>query len=201
MARDGEGVDVVLVNQSPVWSVGMALRQRVSVVHPDRELVELLRDAFGAKYHVTGGPASMTTIAGQRPDLLVVGPSTPDGESLGSWEIVALARAHRHLGTVPIIVLSCDLDAIVASGTQLGAYRDVHVIGMPFELEVLDGVISSVNRAARAAEAAATDKLLAVGRLARRNDNVRPTLSAPEYRRARRTQREHSSPRRRSDAG
>ena len=163
-------MDVVLVNQSPVWSVGLALPQRVSVVHRERELVELMRAAFGAKYDVTGSPASMTTIAGQRPNLLVVGPSTSDGASLGSWEIVALARAHRHLRTVPIIVLSCDLDGLMASGTQLGAYPNVHVIGMPFELEVIHGVVNSVNRAAREAAAAASEELLAVRQLPR-NDN------------------------------
>lgn len=139
---------------------------RVAIVHDDPELLDLLRDLLAQTHMVRTVTAaeSMTLIAGHKPSLLVVGPLQGSGGSLNSWDVVALARAHRALRHIPIILLSADLDGLMADGEQIAQFAGVHVIGLPFDLDVLLGVIRTVERDARPtvtvpANAAAADTL------------------------------------------
>lgn len=123
------------------------------MVSDDVELAQTVGDIFADDYTVGVLPCSgsVTAIAEQHPDMLLVGPASthvPLG-SLGAWDIVALARAHRDLARVPIIVLTPDLDSMMADPLELRAHSNVHVIGMPFDIEVLTGVARSIERAAR----------------------------------------------------
>jgi DNA-binding NtrC family response regulator len=124
-------------------------RTRLAVVHDDSDLGELLRDAFSDKHdvHPIECPASMTPIAAHRPNIVIVGPLRADGDSLGSWELIALARAHRDLRHVPVIVLTPDLHGLMsAQAERFQRYSDVWVVGMPFDLETLTKVIATAER-------------------------------------------------------
>ncbi len=141
-------------------------RPRVAIIHDDPELLDLLR-ALLAQTHLVRtvtGAESMTLIAGHKPSILVVGPLRGTGGSPNSWDIIALARAQRALRQIPIVLLSADLDGLIADGEQIAQFAGVHVIGMPFDLDVLLGVIKTVERDVRhiatAPAGAAADTLI-----------------------------------------
>ncbi len=125
-----------------------AVRQRLAIIHDDAELIEVLRDIFSDAHHVRliEPASSMTAIADRAPHMLVIGPLSGAGGCLSSWDIVALARSHRELRDVPIVLLSPELDRLMIGGDQLTAFNDVHVVGMPFELDVLVDVVGRVER-------------------------------------------------------
>ncbi len=135
---------------------------RVAIVHDDPDLLDLLRDLLAQTHLVrtVTSAESMTLIAAHKPSLLIIGPLQSTGGSLNSWDIVALARAHRALRQIPIILLSADLDGLMADGEQIAQFAGVHVVGMPFDLEVLLGVIRTVERDVRQS-ATATGKAAA----------------------------------------
>ena len=122
---------------------------RLAVIHDDPELGYLLRDAFSATHKVESieRPASMTPIAAHRPNVMILGHLRADGDCLGTWEVVSLARKHRDLRRVPVIVLTPDLDGMMsAHAERFQRHSDVWVVGMPFDLETLMKVVGTVQR-------------------------------------------------------
>lgn len=139
----------------------MAQRRRVTarpimtVVCDDTDVLDLLREVCMPTHRVKAVPAagSMTGIAAQRPDIVIIGPATRSapGSSLRPWELVALVRSHRDLRAVPVLVLSADIDAVLAQPSLLTEHDAVWVLGLPTDLETLTSVVTSVQRGSHSA--------------------------------------------------
>ncbi len=129
-----------------------ATRTRITIVDDDRELAALLRDIFGETHDVTTvhGSRSVASIADQAPDILVVGLlGNETGASLNGWDLVALAREHRDLRHVPIVLLTANLAGVIADGGPLAKYSDLHVVEVPFEGPVIQTVVNAIDRRAK----------------------------------------------------
>ncbi len=109
----------------------------------------MLREAFSATHAVdlVEQPGSMTDVAAHGPHVMILGPLRASGGSLGTWEFVALARAHRDLRHVPIVVLTPDLDHMMTmQADRFQRHSDVWVVGMPFDLDILAKVLAAAER-------------------------------------------------------
>lgn len=127
--------------------------RQLTIVSDDVEFGSVMRDALREWHEVVQvGPATpMTVIADTRPAILVLGPITPQqtGSSLSVWDLVALARAHRELRRTPIILLTSELDAVMADTKQLVEFAGVHAVGIPLDLDTLRSVLRSIERGAQ----------------------------------------------------
>ncbi|MCA1571137.1 MAG: hypothetical protein LC798_12640 [Chloroflexi bacterium] len=125
---------------------------RLTVVVDDHDLGDLLREIFSATHRVSTLPPvnSVNAMADEEPSLLIIGPlAVRPGSTLSETEVIALARADSRLRDVPIVVLTTDMEGILADSHELSEYRDVHVVGMPFEVDVLQGVVKTAQGAQR----------------------------------------------------
>ena len=108
--------------------------------------------AFDANHRVTRLRAvfSMEPIADQQPDLVVVGqPGPTDADALSAWELVALARAHRELREVPIVMVVPSVEELMTDAGRLAEFADVHVLAAPPDAEVIRSVVRSLERSRR----------------------------------------------------
>ena len=123
----------------PPWPVS-----RIVVVEDDTELVDVLAELFGQTDRLgpIGPIASVDAIADREPDLLIIGSPTGRRDALDAWEMVTLARAHRRLRHVPIILLTTDVMAILRDG-RLAGHADLHLVEMPFDVDVIRRVVGA----------------------------------------------------------
>lgn len=124
---------------------------RITIVDDDSELRRLLADALCATHRVThmAAPASMMPIAESAPDLLILRLESSTPTALTGLEVASLARRHRLLARVPIIILTADARHL-HDRALLTALTDVHVVPMPFDLATIQAVVHSVVRQSRA---------------------------------------------------
>jgi hypothetical protein len=129
--------------------VASADRLRVTLIGDRDRSVEA---AFDARHRVNclRAVSSMEPIADQQPDLVVVGqPGPTDAEALTAWELVALARAHRDLREVPIILVVPSVVELMTDAGRLAEFPDVHVLAAPPDPEVIRSVVRSLERSRR----------------------------------------------------
>ena len=108
--------------------------------------------AFDASHRVNRlrAVSSMEPIANQQPDLVVVGqPGPTDADALTPWQLVALARAHRELRQVPIILVVPSVEELMTDAGRLAEFADVHVLAAPPDAEVIRSVVRSLERSRR----------------------------------------------------
>lgn len=139
------------ISKPTAHSDGMASADQLQVTligDPDRSV----EAAFDASHRINRLRAvtSMESIARQQPDLVVVGqPGPPDGEALTAWELVALARAHRELREVPIILVVPSVVELMTDAGRLAEFPDVHVLAAPPDPEVIRSVVRSLEGSRR----------------------------------------------------
>jgi CheY-like chemotaxis protein len=118
---------------------------RITVVDDNQEFLDLLRDLFGEFFEVStvARVASVNDVADTAPDILIVDlhSSETTGRLTGP-QLVGLARRHRSLRRVPIIVCTGDVTGIMRRGDDLIAHGNVHLLAKPFELEVIEGLVN-----------------------------------------------------------
>jgi hypothetical protein len=134
-------------------------RDHSDVAFPDELRVTLIGDGdrsieavLGANHRVNRlrAVSSVEPIADQQPDLVVVGqPERTDRDALTAWELVALARAHRELREVPIVMVVPSVVEIMTDAGRLAEFADVHVLAAPPDPEVIRSVVRSLERSRR----------------------------------------------------
>jgi CheY-like chemotaxis protein len=130
---------------SPPPQAGAKASRRITVVDDSPEFVRLLVDLFGDAFTVTSPKdASIIGIADTRPDVLIVDLHLATGDGLTGWELVRLARSHRTLHAVPIIVCTGDVVGLGNDGPRLAEYSNVHLMTKPFALEVIERLVGRV---------------------------------------------------------
>lgn len=124
---------------------GLRARRRITVVDDSSEFVGLLVDVFGNAFTVTSPvDSSIIGIADTRPDVLIIDLHLANDDGLTGWELVRLARSHRTLRTVPIIVCTADVVGLGNDGPRLAEYGNVHLMTKPFALDVIERLVGRV---------------------------------------------------------
>jgi CheY-like chemotaxis protein len=117
---------------------------RITVVHDDPEFTALIVDIFSGQFDVTAvGDTSPNTIADTLPQLLIVEVGAPNG-GLTGWEFVRLARRHRVLCHVPIVLCTTHPIELDSDGRQLAEFSDVHLLVLPFGLDAFERLVHSI---------------------------------------------------------
>jgi DNA-binding response OmpR family regulator len=119
---------------------------RVTVVNDSSEFLDLMRALLAEdRHHMTGFEAVGThveDIVASDPELLVVDLRLEDTpQSVSGWELVILARAHRDLLDVPVILCSADVFELRKRATELEQLANVHVLTKPFDIDEMLGLI------------------------------------------------------------
>ena len=124
----------------------LSRRRRVTVINDSSDFVALMAEALrDHECEVTGFAAvqvEFDEVVESRPDLLVVDLilGSPE-QQMGGWELILLARSHRDLKHVPIILCSADLQTLRDRKEELAGMAGVHVLEKPFDLDDLDRLV------------------------------------------------------------
>jgi CheY-like chemotaxis protein len=138
--------------------------RRIAIVEDDAEMASLfedLLDGLGSIAHVRG-ITSLTALAESAPDVILLGLNCSGG--LPPWQLVELIRQHRTLHSVPVVVTMLDVATAMRDG-HLSAYREVHAVEMPCDVELLRGVIARIEPSELAAHNGGPRSLSAAARL------------------------------------
>jgi two-component system nitrogen regulation response regulator NtrX len=104
------------------------------------ELVDaMLTEAGHVVRSLDGQHASLDEIAATEPDLLIIDVLVHGDAAIG-WDVLALARTHDRLRTLPIIVCTAEVLQPEERLAEL-AHGDIRVIEKPFKAEELYAAI------------------------------------------------------------
>jgi CheY-like chemotaxis protein len=118
---------------------------RITVVHDNPEFTALVVDVFSGQFEVTAARGtSPNAIADTLPHLLIADVRAPHDGGLAGWELVRLARRHRVLCHVPIVLCTTHRIALDIDGKRLAEFSDVHLLALPFALDVLERLVRSL---------------------------------------------------------
>lgn len=123
---------------------------RVAVIDDSEEIRDLLRDLLSADgYEVSafsGGEASLLSdLVATGPALIVLDLLLGDGTSGPSgWELFALARRHRDLRRVPILVCSADVRAMRARRSEFERDPRTRALEKPFSIDALERSVADL---------------------------------------------------------
>lgn len=123
---------------------------RIAVIDDSREIRELLHDLLSADgYVVTAFSGDETSIladlAGAAPDLIILDLLLGDGtDGLSGWDLLALARRHRDLRGVPILVCSADVRAMRARRGQFDRDPRTRALEKPFSIDALERSVADL---------------------------------------------------------
>jgi CheY-like chemotaxis protein len=122
---------------------------RVSVVDDSSDFLDLMRELIeDLGYQMTGFTAvkvSIEEIVDSQPDLLIVDLRLQDTpQMISGWEAVVLARSHRHLISVPVILCTGDLREIEKRSADLEQITGVHVLTKPFSVDEMSELITEL---------------------------------------------------------
>ena len=134
---------------------------RVTVINDSSEFLDLMRDILTELGHEMVGmeavEASIEQVVNTEPQLLIVDlrlENTP--QMMSGWELIVLARSHRALLGVPVILCSADFRELDKRANDLQQIADVHVMRKPFELDEMASRIDELTAPMRAYDPTAT---------------------------------------------
>jgi len=120
---------------------------RVTVVNDSSDFLDLMRELLADLGHEMTGfvavTASIEEIVDSRPALLIVDLRLQDTpQMISGWELLVLARSHRQLLGVPVILCSADVWELNKRAEDLEQIADVHVRTKPFEVGEMSDLIT-----------------------------------------------------------
>jgi DNA-binding NtrC family response regulator len=120
---------------------------RVTVINDSSEFLDLMRDLLASLGHEMIGfeavESSIEQIVDSRPDLLIVDLRLQDTpQVMSGWELLVLARSHRHLLSVPVILCSADTWELSKRAADLEEIAGVHVRTKPFDMDDMCDLIT-----------------------------------------------------------
>jgi CheY-like chemotaxis protein len=129
-----------------IVALGESTMARVTVVDDSSEFIDLMRALLAEdRHHMTGFEAVGATvedIVASDPELLVVDLRLEDTpQSVSGWELIILARAHRDLLDVPVILCSADVFELKKRAADLEQLANVHVLTKPFQVDEMLGLV------------------------------------------------------------
>jgi len=122
---------------------------RVTVINDSSDFLSLMREVITELGHeITGMEAVGTNIEDvvhSRPDPLIVVlrlENTP--QEVSGWETIILAKAHRDLLDVPVILATADVWEIKQRAKDLEQIAGVHVRTKPFDMDEMCDLIQKL---------------------------------------------------------
>lgn len=118
-------------------------RHRVTVIDDREDFLELMVDVLSPRHEVatfSGHDLTPDDVVDSRPDLLVIDLRLASGDLQG-LDIVRLARAHRDLRAVPIVVCSGDPFALDDRAEALSSAGNTAMLLKPFSLETVEEIV------------------------------------------------------------
>ena len=122
---------------------------RVTVVDDSSDFLDLMRDLLDTLGHEMVGfeavTASIEQLVRSRPDLMIVDLVLQDTPQVVSgWELLVLARSHRYLVSVPVILCTGDLWELEQRAKDLEQIANVHVRTKPFGVDDMCDLITEL---------------------------------------------------------
>lgn len=119
---------------------------RVTVIDDSVDFLLLMEEILDVLGHSMTGLQAVETsveeVVATTPDLLVVDLRLENApQQISGWELVILARAHRELLDVPIILCTADLFELKRRMPELREIAGVRVVTKPFELDEISELI------------------------------------------------------------
>jgi DNA-binding response OmpR family regulator len=119
---------------------------RVTVINDSDDFLALMREILlEAGHRMTGFKAveaSIEDVVDTRPQLLIVDLRLQEkAQEISGWELIILARSHRELGNVPIILCTADVWELQKRAADLEQIAGVHVRPKPFNVEEMIGLV------------------------------------------------------------
>jgi CheY-like chemotaxis protein len=119
---------------------------RVTVIDDSEEFLTLMNDILATLGHEMTGfravEASIEEVVDSHPKLLVVDLRLEERpQEISGWELIILARSHRQLMNVPIILCTADVWELKKRARDLEQIAGVHVRTKPFELDEISDLI------------------------------------------------------------
>ena len=113
---------------------------RVTVINDSEAFLALMREILlEAGHQMTGFQAVATSIeevVDSRPQLLIIDLRLEDQrQEMSGWELIILARTHRQLMSVPIILCTADVWELEKRASDLEQIAGVYVRTKPFNVE------------------------------------------------------------------
>ena len=135
---------------------------RITVIDDSSDFLELMRELVDELGHDMTGMLAVTStiheVVDTEPELLVVDlvlANTP--QEVSGWELMLMARGHRALRSVPIILCTADVWGVKQRASELKQFAAVRVITKPFELDemsqLIEDLLAADYEAVRASEA------------------------------------------------
>jgi len=128
---------------------------RVTVINDSSDFLGLMEEVITELGHtMTGMEAigvSIEDVVHSRPDLLMVDlrlENTP--QEVSGWEMIVLAKAHRDLLNVPVILATADVWEIKKRARDLEQIAGVHVRLKPFDMDEMCDLIQRLLADAQA---------------------------------------------------
>jgi DNA-binding NtrC family response regulator len=137
---------------------------RVTVINDSPDFLALMREAITELGHQMIGMEAIGTniedVVRSRPDLLMVDLRLENKpQEVSGWEMIILARAHRDLLDVPVILATADVWEIKQRAKDLEQIAGVHVRTKPFDMdemcELIERLLADSKRGRGASRGAA----------------------------------------------
>lgn len=121
---------------------------RVTVIDPDRDLLDLYRELFAAfGYEVetyADALPGIEQLAASRPDLVVVDVELEaEREQLTGLQVLHSARSSTPLQDVPIVICTTATERIAAEMPEVMERGDVHRLEKPFDIATFERVVQA----------------------------------------------------------
>ena len=122
---------------------------RVTVIDDSSDFLDLMSDILTDLGHEMTGLAAVRSsiheVADTRPELLVIDLLLEQpAQEVSGWELTLLARSHRYLVGVPIILCTAAVWEIERRATDLAEIAGVHVMTKPFGLDEMTTLIGEL---------------------------------------------------------
>jgi DNA-binding response OmpR family regulator len=113
---------------------------RVTVINDSSEFLDLMQEVLlEAGHRMIGFQAiatSLQDVLDSQPQLLIIDLRLEDQrQEMSGWELIILARAHKGLMNVPIILCTADTWELEKRADDLERIADVHIRTKPFNVE------------------------------------------------------------------
>jgi DNA-binding response OmpR family regulator len=122
---------------------------RITVINDSSEFLAVMNQLVGSMGHVMAGfdavDASLDEVVATHPDVLIIDLRLEDKrQAVSGWELLALARAHRDLQSVPVILCTADTSELERRAAELEHIANVHVRPKPFAIHEMTNLIDEL---------------------------------------------------------
>ena|SRR2546423_5279711 len=112
----------------------------VTVINDSSDFLGLMHEVVDSLGHTMTGLEAIHTsieeVVATNPDLLMIDLRLENRpQEVSGWELLVLARSHRQLVDVPVILASADLWELNKRAEDLERIAGVHVRAKPFDLD------------------------------------------------------------------